>query len=479
MVGAWVSMPLFPECLLAALVLLIVVIDASFWPRRPSGNLGYLTLCGLLLVLSAALEEWTYGESGTAFHDLVFVDSYATFFDILVLGVALCASLLALGGGDGEKTRGEFYPLLLISVLGMMLTAAAADLLVVYLGLEMALLPLWALAALGRRDDASVEAGFKFLILGLLGSSLILFGSALLYGAVGGTGLQLLVESLSSTAADSQLVVPGVVLLLAGLLLKVGVVPFHAWSPDVREGSPLAVSVFVAAAVPAAAFAALGRVVLYGLASVEHLWMPLLETAVVLSMVFGSLLALNQRNIKRLLAYIGIAQVGGALLGLLAVNEAGLAALLFSSVSSALALAGCYAVMAMCGPESPGLRDYWGLARRQPLLALGLALCFASLAGLPPTAGFIGRFYMLSAVLAADRVGLALALAGCYPLLAYACMRVIWGVFMRSPGSDLPQVRLRAEALVVLLLSVLGILGLGLLPATLLRAASETVVAVM
>lgn len=479
MATAWAGAPLYPECLLAVLILVIIVVDALFWPRRPSGNLGYLTLCGLLLVLSTALEEWTYGTGGTAFHDLVFLDTYATFFDILVLAAALCALLLALSRTNGQKPRGEFYPLLLLAVLGMMLTAAAADLIIVYLGLEMASLPLWALAALGRRDDAGVEAGLKFLLLGLFGSGMALFGTALLYGAVGSTGLQALVESLSSSAADSVLVAPGVVLLLAGLLLKAGAAPLHAWSPDVREGCPLPVSAFVAMAVPAAALAALGRVLLYGLAPVGDLWMPLVEAAAVLSMVGGSLLALNQRNIRRLLAYVGVAQVGCALVGLLAVNEAGLAALLFWWVGLALALAGCYAVLAICGPESPSLRDYWGLGRRRPLLALSLALCLASLAGLPPTAGFVGRFFLLTAALEAGHTGLALVVAGCFPLLLYACMRVIIGAFLRAPSADPPAVRLGAESLVVLLLSVLGTLGLGLMPSALLRAARETVVAVL
>lgn len=360
-----------------------------------------------------------------------------------------------------------------------MLTASAADLLVVYLGLEMVFLPLWALTMLGHRRGAGVEAGVKFLILGLFGSGLVLFATALLYGAAGDTGLQLLVESLSSPVVDDKLVVPAVVLLLAGLLLKLGAAPLHAWSPDVRQGSPLAVSAFVAAAVPVAGFAALGRVLFYVLLPVEDLWMPLLEAAAVLSLVYGSLLALNQRNIRRLLAYVGVAQVGVALLGLLAVNETGLVGVLFGAIAAALALAGCYAIMAMCGPESPDLRDYRGLGRQQPLLALGFAFCLASLAGLPPTAGFVGRFYVLTAAMESGRFALGFMAAGCFPLLVYACLRVIVSVFTHPPIADPPKVQMRAEALVVLMLSVLGTLSLGLLPETILRVARETVVAVM
>lgn len=475
----WAGTVLYPEYLLAALVLVVVVVDALFWPRRPSGNLGYFTLCGVLLVLSAALQEWTYGNSGTAFDDLVFLDTYATFFDILVLAVALCALLLALGDAGSGPPRGEYYPLLLLSTLGMMLTASAADLIVVYLGLELASLPLWALAALGRRDDSSAEAAIKFLLPGLFASGLILFGTALLYGAVGGTGLQLLVESLSSSEADPNLVAPGVVLLLAGLLCKAGAAPFHAWAPDVREGAPPAISAFIAAALPAAACAALGRVVLYGLAPAEQLWQPLLEVVAGLSMVGGSLMALNQRSIRRLLAYVAIAQVGCGLVGLLAANEAGVAALLFWLATLALALVGGYAVLAMCRPDNPHLRDLEGLAQRQPLLALGFALCLASLAGLPPTAGFVGRLYLLHASLEAGNISLALLAAGCFPLLFYACARTVVSMFMRRPSAEAPPVVLGAEALVVLLLSGLGTLGLGLMPSGLLRAVGETVVAVM
>ena len=479
MPSTWVGIPLLPEIVLAVLALLIIVLDAAFWPRRLSQNLGYLMLCGLLLVLSAALQEWTYGVNGTAFDGLIFFDAYATLVDLLVLAVALCALLLALSRSDREKQVGEFYPLLLISVLGMMLAVSAANMLIVYLGLELASLPLWMLVTVSRGDGKGLEAGVKMLIISLFGSGLMLFGTALLYGAAGGTGLQLLVDSLSTSVVDDKLVMPGVGLVVAGLLLKIGAAPFHAWSPDVREGSPLAVSAFVAAAVPAAGCAVLGRVMLFSFASVEHLWMPLLEVTAVLSVVCGSLQAINQRNIKRLLAYVGVAQVGVALVGLLATNEAGLAGLFFCFFGSALALAGCYAVIAMCGPGSPDLRDYCGLARQQPLLALGFAFCLASLAGLPPTAGFIGRLYVLMATLEAGRVGLALVAAGCFPFLAYAGLRVARSAIMNPPDVKRVEVHLRAESLVVLLLSLMGTLTLGLMPAALLRVIGETVTAVL
>ena len=155
---SWSGSPLLPEGLLAVLILVIIILDALFWPRRLTANLGYLTLCGLLLVLSASLEEWTDGASGRAFHDLVFLDTYATFFDLLVLAAALGALLLALGGTDAKNPRGEFYPLLLVSVLGLMLTAAAADLLVVYLGLELASLPLWGQGGQGARGTGPPRA---------------------------------------------------------------------------------------------------------------------------------------------------------------------------------------------------------------------------------------------------------------------------------------------------------------------------------
>jgi len=170
------------------------------------------------VVLSATFQEWAHGVNGTAFHDLVFLNAHATLFDIHVLAIGLCPLSLAIGGIEGERARGGLYPLLLISVLGIMLTALAVDLLVVYLGLEMVLLPLWALTMLGHCRGAGVEVGVNFLILGLIGSRLVLFATVLLYGAAGNTALQLLVESLSSPVVDEKLVVPGVVLLLTGLL---------------------------------------------------------------------------------------------------------------------------------------------------------------------------------------------------------------------------------------------------------------------
>ena len=245
------------------------------------------------------------------------------------------------------------YPLLLISVLGLMLTASAADLLVVYLGLEMAFLPLWALTLLGHRRGTGVECGgVKFLILGLFGSGLVLFATALLYGAAGDTGLQLLVESLSSPVVDDKLVVSAVVLLLVGLLLKLGAAPVALGHPTcVREARSRSPSLS-----PPRVFAALGRACFMFCSRSKICGCPL-EAAAVLSLICGSLLALNQRNIRRLRAYVGVAQVRVALLGLLAVNETGLMGVLFGAVAAALALAGCYAIMAMCGPESPDLRD--------------------------------------------------------------------------------------------------------------------------
>ena len=478
----WVA--LYPELVLAGFSAVLLLMEAVFWPRRSTANMGYLSLFGCLIALTFSLVEWGRGESLQALYGMVVLDSYATFFDILLLSGTALSLLLALQYlPDRELNRGEYYPLFLLATLGMMLMATAADLLVLFLGLELAVLALCVLASMEWRSGVANEAGLKFYLLGALASGFFLYGTSLIYGEVGSTNLQALVDHLQETEGEGfGLLLPGMALMAVGFAFKIAAVPFHMWAPDSCQGSPTPVTAFLMIGPKIAGFAAFARVFLYGLGALEEIWEPLLWALAAATMVGGNLMALNQRNLKRLLAYSGIAHSGYALMGLVAANPTGLAGALFYLFAFALANTGGLAVLVICHrreEEHTELSDYRGLGFCHPWLGLIMAISMLSLAGMPPMVGFWGRFYLLSAAVEAGQVNLALVAALSSLLAAYCHLRVVVNIY-RRPVDDRPfQLSIAPGALAVLLLTGLGTLGLGLLPALLVNAVRATVISIM
>lgn len=474
----------YPELTLAGLVLLLLLLEAVCWPRRPRLSLGYLSLCGCLLALSLALVAWGQDADQQVLHGMVLLDAYAVFFDILLLaGTALVLLLSMLPLVDSGSHIEERFPLLLLSTLGMMVMACAGDLILLLAGMELMWLALTVLAGMEWRRPAANEASIKLFVAGAFASGLLFYGASLIYGEVGSTGLSALAEHLRSTdRAAWGLLLPGMGLLFAGLAVKVGLAPFHMWAPDALQGTAAPVAALLSCGSKAAGFAALGRILLCTTGVDEQAWMPLLQWLAGATAVGGYLLALNQRNLRRTLAYAGVAHSGYILLGFTAVSYTGLTAALFHLVGYGLAAIGSLALLVVCRCGEEGnaeLEDYRGLAFRHPWLGAAMTLFMLSLAGLPPTAGFMGRLYLLNALVEAGQIHLALgALLGAL-LGAYVHLKVVVQLFMADPGDGMSTVAAPPEGLAVLLLTALGTLGLGLWPGPLIDAVRSAVIAVM
>lgn len=382
---------------------------------------------------------------------------------------ALVAALLALwlSGEYVERTRldaGEYYALVLVAALGAMVMAASNDLLMLFLGLETLSIPLYVLAAFARTDPRSQEAGLKYFLLGAFSTAFFLYGIALLFGASGSTHLAALAEHARAPKAIFQ---AGVALLTIGLAFKAAVVPFHFWAPDVYEGAPLPVTAYMAVIAKIGAFAAFLRVFVVALGAQAAQWTTILAAASILTMIVGNLAALRQTSLKRLLAYSSIAHAGFILAGIVAGSRAGAAAVAFYLLAYAFMTLGAFGTVLMLerrGQEADQIADLTGLAWRAPALGGAMALFMVSLAGLPPTGGFLAKFYVFTAVLDAGHVGVAVIGVLTSVVSAYYYLRVAYTMFTGQPSADVRFVggRWVTAALVV---AAAGVLALGVFPA--------------
>jgi len=419
---------------------------ADLW--IPAGRKGLTAaLAALGLAVSLVLSLAQVGRFQPAFNGLVVVDGYAVFLSVLfqgsgLLGIALAYDYLK----RMELARGEYYTLLLFSVAGMMLMALAADLIVVFLALEMLSLPLYVLAGFARPRLDSEEAALKYFLLGAYAGGFVLFGVALTFGATGTTALAGVLSAVNSGQANLTLLTVGAALILIGLGFKVAAVPFHMWTPDVYQGAPSAVTAFMAVGAKAGGFAALLRIFVAALPALALDLTPVLWTLSALTMILGNVVAIAQGNIKRLLAYSSIAHAGYILMAVVAFGQAGVAAdavaaALFYLLAYAFTNFGAWAVviaLERAAGQGLELKDYAGLGARHPGLAACMAVFMLSFTGVPPTLGFVGKFYLFRAVLEGGFIGLALIGVLTSLVSAYYYLRVVVIMYMQ-PGE--PQVR--------------------------------------
>ncbi len=420
-------------------------------------------------------------------HDSVVLDRFSLFF-YLVLGlIGVLTILLSMGYlHNAAPDQGEYYSLVLFSVLGMMLMAAGGDLIVIFLGLETFSLALYTLAGFRKTELRSNESALKYLLLGAFASGFFLYGIALIYGATGTTILRQITAFLADGHPPEPLFLIGGGLLLVGFGFKIASVPFHMWAPDVYEGAPTSVTAFMIAGTKAAAFAAFLRVFLLALPALHMRWSAAIWVLAVLTMTVGNLVALVQSNIKRMFAYSSIAHAGYLLVALVAGGSSGIASILFYLVAYALMNLGAFAVIIAVQDgerERLLLTDYAGLGWQRPVLAACMAVFMFSLSGIPPTAGFMGKLYIFSAALAGDYPGLAVIGVLNSVISVYFYLRVIVIMYMSEAASPLPDrsrgqapaVPASAAAVLAVLVSVLGTLHLGLFPARLLDLARQSV----
>ncbi|MGQ0811465.1 MAG: NADH-quinone oxidoreductase subunit N [Nitrospiraceae bacterium] len=407
---------LLPEMFLTFWLCVILIVDFSF-PRLPKEQLAYLSVAGLVMTLGCLAWFDRSGISGTLFANMFVVDRLALFFKMFVVGATV---LVILASVDYVHRftffRGEYYFLVVMSALGMMFMASANDLLSVFITLEFSTFGFYVLVAYLRDDAGSNEAGLKFFILGVFAAGLLAYGISLVYGETG----KLVFADMTAAAPTPGLAI-GFLLIFAALGFKIGAVPFHSWIPDTYHGSPTPVTAFLSIAPKGAAFAILLRMFFVALATFKPTWVLLLVAASILSMTYGNIVAIAQKNIKRLLAYSGIAQIGNILIGLAAGTKMGSDAILFYLLTYLFANLGAFAVVIAVGNllGSDEIEDYNGLNRRSPFLAFAMLVFLLSLAGVPPLAGFIGKLYIFVAAIN----------EGLYTLIAVGLINIVIAMY--------------------------------------------------
>ncbi len=466
-------LPVLPQVIVVVAALVMLVLDVVV-PHERTEILAGVTLASL--GASAAAAWYLWGATGTAYGGMMATDNLTLYFSLLLLGGAALTVLLSWGYLKREGiSYGEFYTLILLAVAGMMLLAASADLLMVFLALETLSLALYILVGFARERQASEEAALKYFLLGAFASAFLLYGIALIYGATGTTRLADLAAGAGASLLGNPMLLAGVVMVTVGLGFKLALVPFQMWTPDVYQGAPTPVTAFMSVATKAAAFAALLRLLLYALPSLNADWAPVLAILAVLTMTAGNLAAIVQRNIKRMLAYSSIAHAGYILIAVIAGGELGQASLLFYLTAYTFMNIGAFAVVEALERHEEGLElsDYSGLAARSPLLAAAMALFMFSLAGFPPTAGFFAKFYVFNAAVQAGYVWLAIVgvLNSLLGVVYY--VGVVVNMYMREPGKAAVTINVSTALALALVIAAVGTLALGLVPSPVLEVARQ------
>jgi len=480
---------LSPELALASVAGIVILLDLLVHQKRVLAVVALLALVvplALVIVLWGDVHNEPTSEMVGVFNTLV-VDKFALFFKFLVLAIV---ALLILGSADYvakfQRFQGEFYALVLLSAVGMMLLAATRELISIYISLELTALPLAALAAF-LRDGRSSEAGIKFLLLSAMSSALLLYGMVLVYGFTGSTQLAEIGQAVmqGDLPFGSYAMLVAITLMVAGFGFKMSMVPFQMWAPDVYEGAPTPITAYLSVASKAAGFAVVLRVFYLAFGDVSVDWGTLFAVLSALSMTVGNLVAIAQSNIKRMLAYSTIAQAGYILVGLaatvarapgeetLALGPSGV--LFYLSAYAATNLAAFFAVIAITNQTgSEQIDDFAGMARRAPVIAAVLAFAMVSLIGIPPTAGFMGKLYLFNAAVRSDLVWLAVVGVINSVVSAYYYLRVVRTMYLMPAHSE-DEVPSSLPVRLALAVTGVGILVIGILPGPLLEI-SETAV---
>lgn len=380
-----------PELIITVAAFAVLIIDFLL-PQNVSRR--WLNSIGLLAVAAALAAVIARTNTGGEFYHGVFVlDPLAVFFKVIFLVAAFLVFLIARDSIKEEWGRGEFYWLALTALLGMMVTASARDLIAIYVGIELISLSFYGLVGYRKELKEATEAALKYFILGTFAIAFWLYGAALIFGATGATDLVAIAAAVQQ--GGPLILYLGLFFLLVGFGFKMGLAPFHSWLPDAYQGAPTPVTAFLAVGSKAAAFSVFIRVIYTAFQEQSELLTAILGILAVLTMTWGNVAALRQQNLKRLLAYSGIAHAGYLLVGMLAADVVGVQAIMFYFFGYLFANLGAFAVVAAVG-ESGGetMEDFQGLRWRNPYLALGMTICLLSLAGIPPLVGFLGKFYL-------------------------------------------------------------------------------------
>jgi NADH-quinone oxidoreductase subunit N len=430
-----------PEIVLSVWTLMLTLVAA--WRQDPDGHLavGRLALVGLVITLGTIIYYWSSAPQAAGIETMIALDGFRWATSAVFVIGAILAVMLSLSylGREGIRIS-EYYVLILLATLGMMFMGGGADLIVIFIGLELMSISVYVLTGINRRSIFAAEASLKYFLLGAFASGFLLYGIALLYGATGSTNLTIIYVQISGLALQSDVMLTaGIAMLLIGFAFKIAAVPFHMWTPDVYDGAPTPVTAFMAAAVKAAAFAAFVRILTQALAPAADVWTDALFWLAVVTMVVGNVIALAQRHLKRMLAYSSIGHAGYLLVALASGPGMGSAAMLFYVLVYTLMTVGAFAVLGALGRDGErqtAIEDFNGLGSRRPWLAFAMTVFMLSLLGFPGTAGFIGKWYILSAAVEAQNGVLAVVLAGASVLSAGYYLPVIMAMYMKPAATD-------------------------------------------
>jgi NADH-quinone oxidoreductase subunit N len=468
----------------AIIPIVIVIVSACaamvFEAFRQPGERAPISVFGLIgLVGAAAASVVLWGRDAQSF-GVVRADNFALFINIILCVVGILTMLFSDDIVERERLPpGEYYALTLFGISGMMLMAAATDLLVIFLALEVLSLSVYVLTGIRRSSAAGAEAAFKYFLLGAFSSAFFLYGVAFAFAISGSTRLDDLGSVLSAqgTGEPSTMAVLAVALLIVGFAFKISAVPFHMWTPDAYEGAPTIVTAFMSTGVKAAAFAAFVRVFLAPLEPLKDQWIPILVVIAAATMILGTVVGVVQSNIKRMLAYSSIAHAGYLLLGLIATTNTGKAAVLFYLLAYAVSNLGALGIVALLGTAQhphDELRDFAGLWKSRPGLAGLMTIFLLSLGGFPPLAGFIGKWYIFSAAVERGHYWLAIIGVLSSVVSVFFYLRIVVMMYM-TEGTDIPRPRIPLPAAAGLALATIAVFYLGILPTRVIALALDSI----
>ncbi len=463
---------------------LVLMLADLFMPAERRKFLGYLVIAALGGLLLASLGGLgNFGLTGTAFHGSFVNDGLSLFFKQFFIVAAILVIFIAMEFSDRLTAISEYYSLIVFALAGMLFAASANDFAMLFVSVELITITFYVLVSFQRGKLVSLEAGVKYLILGALSSAFMVFGIALIWGTTGKLNFTEL-AAVASQYADSKIFLLGVLLVLVGLGFKIAAFPFQIWAPDVYQGAPTPTTAFLAIGSKAAGFVLLLRVLFTAVPGVTHQWANLLIIISGITILYGNLCALPQRNLKRLLGYSSISHAGYLLLGVAALNASGQAAILYYLAGYLFTVLAGFLVIAVVlrHLDTEDISGLAGLNQRSPLLAATLTISMVSLAGIPPLAGFFGKFLLLKSVIeAAQTTGnhayyclVFTALAGVLISLYYY-FGVVRAIYWSREPKDLTVIKLSAPAKVTAWICIAGIFWLGLFPNTVLNMANAAV----
>lgn len=463
--------PVMPEIVMTCLALALLLADLIIKRKE---TIAFLSIISVAIVTYILL-----GSMGTTFNGMFISDGYSTFFKLIFFLNVLLTVLISVKYIAIEKVNlGEYYSLILFATLGMMLMASAGDLIVLYLGLELMALSTYILVGFIRYNIKSNEAAMKYFLLGAFASAFLLYGISMIYGLTGTTDLKAIsAYIIKNGLSNNPVLMFSIVLFAAAFSFKIAAVPFHMWAPDAYEGAPTSITAFMSVGPKAAGFAVLGRVFLTAFGSVRIEWSAILIPIAILTIVVGNIAALSQTNIKRMLAYSSIAHAGYVLLGIIAGTSDGIASVLNYLLIYAFMNLGAFAVVIMLrseGFKGDNIRDYEGLAKTHPLAAALMLVFMFSLTGIPPTAGFMGKFYIFMSAIDAGYTWLVIIAVIFSVISAYFYLRIVMYMYMKEPEETV-QLTTSPTIKLALAITVAAVIIIGVLPSALINFARAAV----